>query len=400
MELVSRCLLLGSSPDKSVYEAQEKPIAFRSQGATLRGYLILPQNSGGIFGRPPPVIVFSHGFSTTQHMGLVDTAKAISSRTGCAAVTFDHSGFGESDGPRLRFSYWTQTCGYLDLVTYLVQNESQHVDVDRIALWGESGSSRDAIVAGAVEPRVRAIIAVTPPCGRGTIAGAEAPAEAEAPQVTSAGLPLDSLNHQLMDDESVFEQMKAQLTKMRTRVSNVDDDSEGDSGGAWTPSVAVAHSLLVIPDVHVQKSSNPENLKPLNVVQHTPGNCSPIDARPGDVWMSADAPRLPGDAIVAMWAGDGDAAVKVTSKVVDGSNFGVAANRSSNVNGGAAALQSDPASGSGSMSVVAETSAGAQGVAANRQLRFKTRRPSVWIREEQRCKVRGKMHVTLLPLAS
>ena len=152
--------------------------------------------------------------------------------------------------------------------------------------------------------------------------------------------------------------------------------------------------------MHVQKSSNPENLKPLNVVQHTPGNCSPIDARPGDVWMSADAPRLPGDAIVAMWAGDGDAAVKVTSKVVDGSNFGVAANRSSNVNGGAAALQSDPASGSGSMSVVAETSAGAQGVAANRQLRFKTRRPSVWIREEQRCKVRGKMHVTLLPLAS
>ena len=143
----------------------QREIRFRSQGVTIRGYLLLPAGST-TGGRGPPVLILSHGFSATQHMGLLDTARAISGRTGCAALTFDHAGFGESDGERHYFCHWTQATGYLDAVTYLRQVEAENVDVERICLWGESLSSRLALVASSVEPLIKGLILVTPPCGR------------------------------------------------------------------------------------------------------------------------------------------------------------------------------------------------------------------------------------------
>ena len=128
-----------------------RDIAFRSQGNTLRGYLMLPA-ARAADGRKPPAVVMSHGFSATQHMGLLDTARTFCQRTGCAAITFDHGGFGESDGDRHHFCLWVQACGYLDAVTYLRQAESEAIDIDRICFWGESLSSRLALVAAACDP--------------------------------------------------------------------------------------------------------------------------------------------------------------------------------------------------------------------------------------------------------
>ena len=82
-----------------------RDVAFRSQGVTLRGYLMLPVEPAAD-GRRPPVVVMSHGFSATQHMGLMDTARTFCQRTGCAALTFDHGGFGESDGAPHHFCMW------------------------------------------------------------------------------------------------------------------------------------------------------------------------------------------------------------------------------------------------------------------------------------------------------
>ena len=125
-------------------------ISFRSQGVILRGYLFLATRKR-VDGRLPPVVILSHGFSATQHMGLLDTARVICERTGCATLTFDHTGFGESDGQRHMMCHWTHTVGYLDAVQYLLQDVSASVDVDRICLWGESLSSRLAIAATAAE---------------------------------------------------------------------------------------------------------------------------------------------------------------------------------------------------------------------------------------------------------
>ena len=165
--LASRCGQGDSGRQRKVLQHN---ICFRSQGATLRGYLVLPDTRDAANKPPPPVIIYSHGFSATQHMGLLDTARAMCARYGCAGLTFDHIGFGVSEGPRHQMCRWQQAVGYLDAVTYLRQAHSKHVDVDGICVWGESASSRAAMVAAATDPHIKAIIAITPPCGRDTSA--------------------------------------------------------------------------------------------------------------------------------------------------------------------------------------------------------------------------------------
>ena len=64
----------------AICDFKRKDIAFRSQGAVLRGYLYLPVDSGS--GELPPVLVMTAGFSGTMHMGLLETAEALCTRTG------------------------------------------------------------------------------------------------------------------------------------------------------------------------------------------------------------------------------------------------------------------------------------------------------------------------------
>lgn len=169
---VHEALAMLVGPRKEARALRMRAVSFRSQGSTVRGYLHTPAERKK--GKLPPVVVMAHGFSATQHMGLMDTARAICSRTGVAVLTFDHCGFGISDGERHLFCHWGQVCGYLDAVTYLRQAESAVVDVDKICLWGESLSSRLALVAAAVEPdHVKALILVTLPAGRKVTAWTE-----------------------------------------------------------------------------------------------------------------------------------------------------------------------------------------------------------------------------------
>ena len=262
---------------------RNREIAFRSQGVILRGYLITPVSLPG--SQKPPVVILSHGFSATQHMGLLDTARAVCRHTGCAALTFDHGGFGESDGERHYFCMWTQATGYLDAVTYVQQAEAEHVDVARICLWGESLSSRLALVAAAVEPMVKAVILVTPPCGRrvedwtaepGTVLRRESDGDISGlleatlatgdhagrksrdrvASDTSAASDISSASDvaRLMDTESVFNQMKEQLSRMRTRTARLDDLTQGHGGGAVIPPVASTFRIRVRAHTPVESS--------------------------------------------------------------------------------------------------------------------------------------------------
>jgi dienelactone hydrolase len=171
---------------------RRRKLVFRSQAHKLHGYIFTPITLRR--GPPPPVLILTTGFSATQHMGLLDTAMAICARTGVATMTYDHLGFGESEGERHQFSHWTQTVGYLDAITYLRQHEAHAVDLERICLWGESLSARLVLVVAAVEPQVKAVIAVTPPCGRKSgdggnaygVGGQLAPAVAAAAAATAA----------------------------------------------------------------------------------------------------------------------------------------------------------------------------------------------------------------------
>lgn len=74
-----------------------RDVEFRSEAATLRGLLFLPEARGG----KPPVVVMAYGTSATIHMVADKYAEAFC-RAGRAVLLYDHRSFGRSDGePRL-----------------------------------------------------------------------------------------------------------------------------------------------------------------------------------------------------------------------------------------------------------------------------------------------------------
>ena len=297
--------LLSCRPIRRVKrQISKREVSFRSLGVRLRGFLFVPERCKS----KPPVVVLAHGFSATQDMGLVDTALAICQRCNCAALTYDHWGFGRSEGQPQHFDHWAQAVGYLDAVTYLVQAESNAVDIDRIIMWGESLSSRLVMVAGAVETRVKAIIMVTPPCGRSSSSSPEPTKSAEmesasltaSPRSSGVQVPteaalamrlaadeghvrhpsayslsteasamrqnrlesytsdissneLTNYSEEAVVDNHIFTAMATQLETMRAKSARLEDTGAGENGGAVIPAFQVrkkgkvrrrAHCLL------------------------------------------------------------------------------------------------------------------------------------------------------------
>ncbi len=129
-------------------------------GTTLRGWLYLPASAAGRH----PGVVMAHGFSATKEMAL-DRYSEILCQGGIAVLTYDHRCLGASDGePRQLIDPWAQARDYLAALDWLA--ERQEVDPDRLGVWGSSFSGGEAIVVGAVDHRVRAVVANVPFVGR------------------------------------------------------------------------------------------------------------------------------------------------------------------------------------------------------------------------------------------
>ena len=131
-------------------------VEFAAGGVTLRGWLYLPDGGGA----PAPVVVMAHGFSAVKEMYLDDFA-GVFSDAGLAALVFDNRGFGSSDGePRLEIDPWQQVRDYRDAISYA--RTRPELDGARVAVWGSSYSGGHALVLGAIDKRVRAVVAQVP----------------------------------------------------------------------------------------------------------------------------------------------------------------------------------------------------------------------------------------------
>jgi pimeloyl-ACP methyl ester carboxylesterase len=136
-----------------------KEVTFQSEGATLRGLLFLPERQT----KKPPVVVMAHGTSATVYM-VADKYAEVFCRAGLAALLYDHRNFGRSEGePRQEINPWIQCRGYRDAVNFA--EKLDEIDPDRIALWGDSYTGGQVIVVGAIEPRVKVIVAQCPVFG-------------------------------------------------------------------------------------------------------------------------------------------------------------------------------------------------------------------------------------------
>ena len=134
-------------------------VEFPSEGVTLRGRLYQREKPS----KPAPVVVMAHGTSATITM-VADRYAEVLFRAGFAVLLYDHRNFGISDGePRQQINPWTQARGYRDAINFA--ESLAELDPTRIAIWGDSYSAGIVLVVGAIDPRVKAVVAQIPACG-------------------------------------------------------------------------------------------------------------------------------------------------------------------------------------------------------------------------------------------
>lgn len=134
-----------------------KDVEFKAEdGVTLRGWVYLPKASR----KPVPAIVMAHGFSAVKEMWL-DKYAEVFADAGLAALVYDHRNFGASEGmPRQEIDPWAQIRDYRTAITYV--RTLPEIDRERIGVWGTSYSGGEVLVVGALDRRVKAVVAQAP----------------------------------------------------------------------------------------------------------------------------------------------------------------------------------------------------------------------------------------------
>jgi acetyl esterase/lipase len=126
----------------------------------IRADLYTPDEGDG----PWPVVVMGGGWCYVKELIMPEYAKHFLTR-GVAALIFDYRHLGASDGePRQHLDPWRQIADYRSAIDAVTYRDELHgmLDPDRIAVWGISYSGGHALVAGALDPRVKCIISQIP----------------------------------------------------------------------------------------------------------------------------------------------------------------------------------------------------------------------------------------------
>ncbi|HZP44942.1 MAG TPA: alpha/beta hydrolase [Candidatus Binataceae bacterium] len=133
-----------------------RDIEINAEGATLRGWLYLPDRAPATV----PAVVMAHGFSAVKEMYL-DRYAEVFAAAGLAVVVFDNRNFGASSGePRYEIDPWQQVRDYRHVITWVRQQPG--IDRDRIGVWGSSYSGGHVLVLGAIDRRIKCLVSQVP----------------------------------------------------------------------------------------------------------------------------------------------------------------------------------------------------------------------------------------------
>lgn len=134
-------------------------VEFASEGVTCRGWWTLP-DAAASSGVRPPVIVMAHGFSAVKEMAL-DRFAAAFADAGLASLVFDYRGLGASDGePRQDLDPQKQIADYRNAISWV--RARREIDPARLGVWGTSYSGAHVLMVGALDRRVKAVVAQVP----------------------------------------------------------------------------------------------------------------------------------------------------------------------------------------------------------------------------------------------
>ncbi len=125
-------------------------------GIELSAWLFVPEHPTG----PLPAITMAHGYAGTKYHRIEPMARAFA-EAGFAVLLHDHRSFGDSDGePRQDVNPWQQISDWRRAISYL--QDRPEVDESRIGLWGTSFAGGHALVLGATDRRLKAIVSQVP----------------------------------------------------------------------------------------------------------------------------------------------------------------------------------------------------------------------------------------------
>ncbi|WER50801.1 alpha/beta hydrolase [Cupriavidus sp. WKF15] len=204
---------------------QKQEVHFAAEGGIeLSAWLYLPEHSGP----PLPAITMAHGFAGTKYHGIEPMAEAFA-EAGFVVLLHDHRNFGDSGGElRHDINPWQQITDWRRAISYLQQRPE--VDEHRIGLWGTSFAGGHAIVLGATDRRLKAVVAQVP-----TIDGHAAGLRRVAPEAVA------ELEARFSADENA--QLKGEPPAMQQIVS---DDAARNS--SYKAADAVSFYLRPVPD--------------------------------------------------------------------------------------------------------------------------------------------------------
>ncbi|HKV54215.1 MAG TPA: alpha/beta hydrolase [Candidatus Binataceae bacterium] len=133
-----------------------RDIEIIAEGAVLRGWLYMPERAA----TEVPAVVMAHGFSAVKEMYL-DRYAEVFSAAGLAALVFDNRNFGASGGePRYEIDPWQQVRDYRHAITWIRRQPG--IAPERIGVWGSSYSGGHVLVVGAIDRRVKCVVAQVP----------------------------------------------------------------------------------------------------------------------------------------------------------------------------------------------------------------------------------------------
>jgi uncharacterized protein len=137
--------------------SQKEDVRFPADGGIdISGWMFLPEEHLS----PVPAITMAHGYAGTKYHRVEPMAEAFAA-AGFAVLLHDHRGFGDSGGePRQDVNPWQQIADWRRAISYL--QGRPEVDEDRVGLWGTSYAGGHAIVLGATDRRLRAVVAQVP----------------------------------------------------------------------------------------------------------------------------------------------------------------------------------------------------------------------------------------------
>lgn len=106
-----------------------------------------------------PCVVMAHGFGATRDCGLDGYAERLSA-AGLDVLAFDYRGFDITEGPPAAVSPRAQRADYHAAAAHARTLDG--VDPERIVAWGVSLAGGHVFEVAAEDPRIAAVIAVTP----------------------------------------------------------------------------------------------------------------------------------------------------------------------------------------------------------------------------------------------